>query len=206
MEDPPPKMLTPEQAAQLQAKTVENIVDKIGAGGVPSKREAEILRDVTAQKDAKPEPKRRRGRLLAGLRWTMERAAVEFVIDRKTLSKRIQAASITPGSDGFFSTAQILEAMIGDYERERTRETAAAADIREMQRDEMNGKLVPILLMRGIFEEIGIAARQIIDHSDMPQRDKEQMHANFRKMGETDFALKVANQIAENAKPEPGTE
>jgi phage terminase Nu1 subunit (DNA packaging protein) len=85
--------------------------------------------------------------------------------------------------------------VVGDLEREKTRDTSAAADIREMTRDKMRENLIPVEVFRAILEEVGIAIRQVIDHSSLPARDKEQIHANIRKLGETDYAAKVAKQL-----------
>ncbi len=49
-ESPDPSKLTPEQAATLASKTIENIVNKIAAGGIPSARESKMLADATDQR------------------------------------------------------------------------------------------------------------------------------------------------------------
>jgi hypothetical protein len=59
---------------------------------------------------------------ITAIRWTVERAASEFQIDRKTLTKRIRAGDVRPGADGKFSTEQICAAVFGDYRREQLRE------------------------------------------------------------------------------------
>jgi hypothetical protein len=43
------KTITPEQAEQLEAATLKNIVDKVGAGGIPSAREIEMIRSAIGE-------------------------------------------------------------------------------------------------------------------------------------------------------------
>ena len=139
---------------------------------------------------------------IAPIRWTLSKAAAEFNIDAKTLSKRLRAESIEPGDDGMLSTSQIVIAIVGDLEREKTRDTSAAADIREMTRDVMRQGLIKVEVFRAILEEVGIAIRQVIDHSSLAAREKELIHANIRKLGETDYAAKVAKQLETTDEPD----
>ena len=81
---------------------------------------------------------------IATLRWTVERAASEFQIDRKTLTKRIRAGDILPGADGKFSTEQICAAVFGDYRREQLREMRARADKLEIETQSMREERIPI--------------------------------------------------------------
>ncbi len=50
--------ITPEQGAELEAATLKNIVEKIASGGIPSQREADMIRQATAEPPA-PEIKLR---------------------------------------------------------------------------------------------------------------------------------------------------
>jgi hypothetical protein len=49
------KTITPEQAEQLEAATLKNIVDKVGAGGIPSAREIEMIRSAIGETE-NPKP------------------------------------------------------------------------------------------------------------------------------------------------------
>ncbi len=55
---------------------------------------------------------------LEPIRWTLERGAAEFGIDRTTLSKHLVAKSIIAGDDSKFSTADICRAIFSDLEFE----------------------------------------------------------------------------------------
>jgi hypothetical protein len=50
----PKPQITPAEAAELEAATLRNIVQKVASGGVPSQREADMIRQATA---AEPAPK-----------------------------------------------------------------------------------------------------------------------------------------------------
>ncbi len=50
--------ITPAQGAELEAATLKNIVEKIASGGIPSQREADMIRQATAEPPA-PEIKLR---------------------------------------------------------------------------------------------------------------------------------------------------
>ncbi len=50
----PKPQITPAEAAELEAATLRNIVQKVASGGVPSQREADMIRKATA---AEPAPK-----------------------------------------------------------------------------------------------------------------------------------------------------
>ncbi len=56
--EPPPKAaITVEQAAELEVATLKNIVEKIGAGGIPTARELDILKAATQpdkEEDSEP--------------------------------------------------------------------------------------------------------------------------------------------------------
>lgn len=47
--------ITPEQAAELETRTIANVIEKIGAGAVPTAREIEMLRAATAEPHAPAE-------------------------------------------------------------------------------------------------------------------------------------------------------
>ena len=48
----PKPQITPAEAAELEAATLRNIVQKVASGGVPSQREADMIRKATAAEPA----------------------------------------------------------------------------------------------------------------------------------------------------------
>ena len=121
------------------------------------------------------------------IKWTLILAATEFGLDSVTLSKRLRAEGIEPDADGYFTTKQIIIAVAGDLDREKTRNEAAKADLHEMKRDLERSKLIPADRVRASLEELKVAISQVIDHSHLEVKQKATIYANLQKLGERDF-------------------
>ena len=130
------------------------------------------------------------------IKWTLILAATEFGLDSVTLSKRLRAEGIEPDADGYFTTKQIIIAVAGDLDREKTRNEAAKADLHEMKRDLERGKLIPSERVRASLEELKVAISQVIDHSHLESKQKATIYANLQKLGERDFVA-VTDEPAE---------
>lgn len=126
-------------------------------------------------------------RALKPLRWTIDLASAEFGYDRKTLAKRITAASIVPGTDGKFSTSEICRAVFSDGEAART---ALAISQRE-NFDLKNAKLAEKLADKDLFQKISdgviIELRQLIADAPIPEDVKESILKNIQKINIDDF-------------------
>jgi hypothetical protein len=55
----------------------------------------------------------------AALRWSIERAGIEFGLTSQTLRKSLAKTSATPGADGLFTTKQIIAAIYGAFDQEK---------------------------------------------------------------------------------------
>jgi hypothetical protein len=121
------------------------------------------------------------------IKWTLILAATEFGLDSVTLSKRLRAEGIEADPDGYFTTKQIIIAVAGDLDREKTRNEAAKADLHEMKRDLEREKLIPSERVRASLEELKVAISQVIDHSHLEAKQKATIYANLQKLGERDF-------------------
>ena len=55
----------------------------------------------------------------AALRWSIERAGVEFGLTSQTLRKSLAKASAIPDADGLFATKQIIAAIYGAFDQEK---------------------------------------------------------------------------------------
>src|SRR5438477_9794256 len=106
--------------------------------------------------------------VLKPVRWSVERAASEFQLDRKTLTKRIRSGDIRPGTDGKFSTEQICSAVFGDYRREQLREMRGRADKLEIETQTMRKERIPIDDVTAVNDEVDQAIRGIIMVSGVP--------------------------------------
>jgi phage terminase Nu1 subunit (DNA packaging protein) len=91
---------------------------------------------------------------IATLRWTIERAASEFQVDRKTITKRIRGGDILAGPDGKFSTEQICAAVFGDYRREQLRELREKADKLTLENEVTRKERIPIEDCSDIYQKV----------------------------------------------------
>ena len=55
----------------------------------------------------------------AALRWSIERAGIEFGLTSQTLRKSLAKTSATPDADGLFTTKQIIAAIYGAFDQEK---------------------------------------------------------------------------------------
>jgi len=53
------------------------------------------------------------------LRWTIERASIEFATTQDTLKKSLSQASVSCGPDGCYSTAEICQGLFGLMHQEK---------------------------------------------------------------------------------------
>jgi hypothetical protein len=68
------------------------------------------------------------------LRWSLHSASREFQMDRETIARRLSEANQEVGSDGLYSSMQLLAAFMGgDIRQEKLRETRARALRLELQ-------------------------------------------------------------------------
>jgi hypothetical protein len=107
-------------------------------------------------------------RVIRPIRWTVEKAASEFQIDRKTLSKRIRGGDIRPGTDGRFSTEQICAAVFGDYRREQLREMRERADKLTLENQLTRKERIPLDVVMAVNTEVEQAIAGIIKASKLP--------------------------------------
>ena len=55
----------------------------------------------------------------AALRWSIERAGIEFGLTSQTLRRSLAKTSATPDADGLFTTKQIVAAIYGAFDQEK---------------------------------------------------------------------------------------
>ncbi len=108
------------------------------------------------------------------IRWTIHKAAQAFNIHRETLGKKLIAASVIPGPDQKYSFAQLLSAVFGDYESEKTRLTKENADIAAIKKNQLNGELVLMATVVSVWSKVTIEFRQWVLSLEIPQQKKEE--------------------------------
>ncbi len=95
-----------------------------------------------------------------GLRWTILRAADECGVPREAVRRGLRAAGIEPGEDGRYTTRQIFQALHGDLEAERIRETRARAELLEMEAEEKRRTLVSMEEVAKLYANALVPIRQ----------------------------------------------
>ena len=77
------------------------------------------------------------------VRLKLSAAANEFKIERHTLAARLTAASIKPDEDDKYTIPQLCQAVYGDYEIEKTRESKERADKLALENGVSRKELIP---------------------------------------------------------------
>ena len=116
------------------------------------------------------------------IRWNRLDAAAEFGIDRDTLSRRLRAAGIAPGEDKRFSTKEILAALFGDLEKEKTRNEAAKADLTEMKRDLDERQFIPAEAARASMDKLRVGIMEVIAASPLSEKQQAAIAGNLKRL------------------------
>lgn len=114
-------------------------------------------------------------RTLKPLRWTIDRAASEFGLDRKTLSSRIRNRGILPGEDGKFSTRDICVAVFTDSKAARDKLTEAQEENFVLRNGKLAGELVDAKQCQSLWDATIIALRQKISDAPIPDATKREI-------------------------------
>jgi hypothetical protein len=135
----------PDSRSRIDAQVLQNILDKIAAGAVPTEREMRILNTATSQRSA--------GRPSKSIRWTIEHAATEFGPDRRTLAKRLADESIEPGADGRYSTRDICTAIFTSNSP-RDAKDRQHAELLKVQTENARRERIPIVLALAVWDSV----------------------------------------------------
>ncbi len=132
-----------EARPDIDAKILQNIIDKIAGGGVPTEREQRLLERATA--------KRTTGRPATAIRWTIDHASNEFGPDRRTLTKRLLAASIAAGPDGRYSTRDLIQALY-EFDNPRDEKDREQAANFRLKNEELRRQRIPIDIVNALWD------------------------------------------------------
>ncbi|MEW6306759.1 MAG: hypothetical protein AB1705_25105 [Verrucomicrobiota bacterium] len=184
-------MLTDEQLQAVHDADIANIVAKVKAGRPLTKEEKRRLEaarraDETPATETAADAPAPRG---TGLRWSVNTAATEFEIDRRTLAKQIAGAGIAAGPDGKFSTREICQAIYDDERRERLREIKERADKLEMENAERRGELIDAEVIYKHFEGIYVAFRARVLASSLSNEEKDEILTDLAKLKARDIRV-----------------
>jgi len=118
------------------------------------------------------------------VRWTRQAAAAQFGCDAQTLSNRLVAASIAPGEDGLFATQQIVAAIHGDLDIQRTRNEAAKADLNEAKRDFEKRRLIPAGEARAAVARLTAAISKVMSASPLSAKQQATIAGNLERLND----------------------
>ena len=114
------------------------------------------------------------------IRWTIEKAATEFGVNRGTLTKKLRTNETEPAEDGKFSTKQIVSAIYDDSQSERTRLYREQADRLAIANAKSRSEQVDAETVFKAYEGVFIAIRQTILASNLGDAEKSELLANLR--------------------------
>lgn len=134
-------------------------------------------------------------RTLNQIRWTVERASVEFGFDRKTLTKYIVSGGLVAGKDGKFSTQDICTAVFSDKNAAQIAHLIAQTEGHELKNRELAGELADKELFQKLSDSVVLLLRQKISDSQMPEALKLEILKDIQK-------INVDEVVKTNSKPD----
>lgn len=120
------------------------------------------------------------------LRWTIAKAASEFNWDAETLSKALKRASIE-GSNGTFSTAEIVKACFGDLDGEKLRKLTLEADLLSVELARERGQVLVTDDVRRVWSGVIVALRQVVKASGLSDAEKNECMRQIRQIDVTEY-------------------
>lgn len=114
-------------------------------------------------------------------RWSISKLSEETLIDRRTVAK-VLSNTISGDEDGRYYISEFIEAFrsyikgktgAGDLEAEKTRLTAAQADIAEVQRAKIRKEVIDTETAYQFFSNIATPIRRIIELSPLSIAEKD---------------------------------
>ena len=121
------------------------------------------------------------------IRWTIHKAEIEFGRAPKTIKSGLQAAGISPGRDGKYSTREIAEALFGFGTLERRAKEAKMQqqiDEARLARNKLlqqENILAPLAIMKFCLADMLTQTVSFIRHSSLTAQEKEQLVAQLRE-------------------------
>ena len=112
---------------------------------------------------------------ITSIRLTVDRAASEFCIDRRSLTRALSEAEIPVGEDGKYSIRQIHLACAGNLEAEKIRETRHRANILEMEEAEKRGTLIDAEAVGALGEKVFRAVKAGVLASSLLPDEKDDL-------------------------------
>ncbi len=126
------------------------------------------------------------------LKWSLNKIAEETGFARQTIKNKMVSGNIEPDSEGCYTTRQMLAAIAGDYHAEKTRMTAAQADLAEMERDERAHLLIASELVAKVWTEALGNLRATVMAADLPKVTRAQLIKQLKDIPICDYTETTA--------------
>ena len=134
---------------------------------------------------------------------SLETAALEFDVDRRTLKRRLLSAGLKVGKGESYTIASVHRALTGADADVRTKLDAARLGKLEAERDLLEGELAALRresisadVVERTWAATVIALRQAIWNFDAPETDRRQWLGELRDLKPEDYFTK-ADALAE---------
>ncbi len=144
-------------------------------------------------------------RTIKPIRWTIERAAVEFGIDRGTLSGRIHNRGILPADDGKFSTRDICIAVFTDGKAARDKLATAQQENFNLRNKKLAGELVDPKQCQQLWDACVISLRQKIANTPIPEATKREILKDLQSIPLNEYLENnsTGSDEDDSSQPEP---
>ena len=109
---------------------------------------------------------------VAALRWSIERAGIEFSMSSATLRKALAKESIVCGSDGCFSTSEICRAVFGSLSEEKLLTQRELTRKYSLENEIVEGNLLDRSALARVFATIADAISARIMSSELSRSAK----------------------------------
>jgi hypothetical protein len=110
------------------------------------------------------------------LRWSVERAGIEFGLSSQILRKALAKNSAVPDRDGMFSTAQIIAALFGQLHFEKLRTQRARARKLELENSIVTASVLNRAELEKSFAAIADAfVSRLIAATEIPRNVREEL-------------------------------
>jgi hypothetical protein len=96
------------------------------------------------------------------VKWSINAAAIEFGVDRRTLAKGLRDLDVEITPKAKYHSRDIVRALYGDLDYERTRNERAAANLRELEYKEKQHELVPMSEVQSLYTQAMLPWRQAL--------------------------------------------
>jgi phage terminase Nu1 subunit (DNA packaging protein) len=142
-------------------------------------------------------------RALKPIRWTIEHAASEWGVDRKTLAKYIRVSGVVQGSDGKFTTRDIDRAINSDGEAARAALAISQKENFDLRNKKLSGELVDPRQCQQLWDAAMIALRTKIADSALPDSAKREIVKDLQSIPLNDYLENHSTETGEDDSSEP---